>query len=184
MRTQQRLKAYVFLLFCSIIMAALFADPRAGAQDKGGGHKSSFMPVIEEPFEVVQARDKAARPRVMAAARKLLEERYDLRRRVDENVRMTHGKPISVVPTARLKNGVTWEQLANMSPEEVREKGLFPYLPLPHINHAVGGMVFPQMHTKVQPRLERFDMEFDIPEQFLPEFPPAIFLTTRPDLGD
>jgi cytochrome c peroxidase len=27
-------------------------------------------------------------------------------------------------------------------------------------------------------------MDFDIPEHFLPEFPPAIFLTTRPDLGD
>jgi cytochrome c peroxidase len=45
-------------------------------------------------------------------------------------------------------------------------------------------MVFPQMHTKAMPRLELFDMEFDIPEQFLPEFPPAISLTTRPDLGD
>jgi cytochrome c peroxidase len=45
-------------------------------------------------------------------------------------------------------------------------------------------MIFPEMHIKLQPRLERFDMDFDIPEQFLPEFPPAIFLTTRPDLGD
>jgi cytochrome c peroxidase len=71
-----------------------------------------------------------------------------------------------------------------MSPQEIREKGLFPYLPLPHINHAVGGMVFPQMETKVLPRLERFDMDFDLPEHFLPEFPPAIFLITRPDLGD
>jgi cytochrome c peroxidase len=33
-------------------------------------------------------------------------------------------------------------------------------------------------------RLERFDMDFDLPDHFLPEFPPAIFLTTRPDLGD
>jgi cytochrome c peroxidase len=34
------------------------------------------------------------------------------------------------------------------------------------------------------PRLERFDVEFDIPDAFLPEFPPAIFLTSRPELGD
>src|SRR5437868_9168337 len=27
-------------------------------------------------------------------------------------------------------------------------------------------------------------MDFDLPEHFLPEFPAAIFLTTRPDLGD
>jgi cytochrome c peroxidase len=33
-------------------------------------------------------------------------------------------------------------------------------------------------------RLERFDLDFDLPEHFLPEFPPAIFLITRPDLGD
>jgi cytochrome c peroxidase len=45
-------------------------------------------------------------------------------------------------------------------------------------------MVFPQSSIKLLPRLERFDMDFDIPEHFLPEFPPAIFLITRPDLGD
>src|SRR5213596_3802628 len=33
-------------------------------------------------------------------------------------------------------------------------------------------------------RLERFDLDFDLPEHFLPEFPQPIFLTTRPDLGD
>jgi cytochrome c peroxidase len=32
--------------------------------------------------------------------------------------------------------------------------------------------------------LERFDLDFDLPDHFLAEFPPAIFLTTRPDLGD
>ena len=45
-------------------------------------------------------------------------------------------------------------------------------------------MVFPQTEIKQFARLERFDLDFDLPEQFLPEFPPAIFLTTRPDLGD
>jgi cytochrome c peroxidase len=34
------------------------------------------------------------------------------------------------------------------------------------------------------PRLERFDVEFDLPNEFLPEFPPAIFLQNRPELGD
>jgi cytochrome c peroxidase len=32
--------------------------------------------------------------------------------------------------------------------------------------------------------LERFDLDFDLPQHLLPEFPPPIFLTTRPDLGD
>ena len=73
-----------------------------------------------------------------------------------------------------------------MSPDDIRDKGLFPkgYLPLPHPNHGAGGMVFPQHEIKQFARLERFDLDFDLPEQFLPEFPPAIFLTTRPDLGD
>jgi Cytochrome c peroxidase len=34
------------------------------------------------------------------------------------------------------------------------------------------------------PRLQRFDVDFDLPEAFLPEFPPAIFLQSRPELGD
>jgi cytochrome c peroxidase len=186
MNTITRLKSLMVLAFFLAIAVALLVDPRAGAQSnrQKTQQDSSFMPVVEEPFEVVRARDKAARARVMAAARRLLEERYNLTRRVDASVKMTRGKPIPVGPTARLKRGVTFEQLARMSVEEIRDKDLFPYLPLPHISHPVGGMVFPQMHIKAQPRLERFDMEFDIPEHFLPEFPPAIFLTTRSDLGD
>jgi cytochrome c peroxidase len=181
MNSTTRIKLVVIFAFVVVVGLALFAGPRAGAQK---GQDSSFMPVVEEPFEVVLARDKAARARVMAAAKKLLEDRYNLTRRVDQNVKMTRGKPIPVGPTAKLRGGVTWEQLGSMSPDEIREKGLFPYLPLPHVNHPVGGMIFPQVHVKAQPRLERFDMEFDIPDHFLPEFPPAIFLTTRSDLGD
>jgi len=50
-------------------------------------------------------------------------------------------------------------------------------------------MLFPQFHideVKKQTArdLTRFDLDFDIPDAFLPEFPPPIFLTTRPDLGD
>lgn len=186
MNTTTRVKLLVTAAFAITLSLGVFLSPRAGAQNPSqeGGRKSSFMPVIEEPLEVVMRRDKAAKPAVMAAALRLLEARYDLTRRVDPNVKMTRGKPIPVGPTARLKGGVTWEQLGRMSPEEIRSKGLFPYLPLPHVNHPVGGMIFPEMHIKLEPRLERFDMDFDIPEHFLPEFPPAIFLTTRPDLGD
>ncbi len=182
--TTARIKLLVILVFAATVAAALVVGPHANAQKPKEQQQSSFTPVVEEPFEVVLARDKAAKARVMAAARKILEERYNLARRVDQNVKMTRGKPIPVGPTARLQKGATWEQLGGMSPEEIREKDLFPYLPLPHVNHPVGGMVFPQVHVKAQPRLERFDMDFDIPDHFLPEFPPAIFLTTRLDLGD
>ena len=40
------------------------------------------------------------------------------------------------------------------------------------------------MQIKMFPRLQRYDVEFDLPEAFLPEFPPAIFLQNRPELGD
>src|SRR5437588_2960034 len=50
-------------------------------------------------------------------------------------------------------------------------------------------MVFPKFHIdeikKQEDRdLTRFDLDFDLPPHFLPEFPPTIYLTTRPDLGD
>ena len=40
------------------------------------------------------------------------------------------------------------------------------------------------MQIDMFPRLERFDVDFDMPDAFLPEFPPAIFLQNRPELGD
>ena len=175
------LMAFTILL---AMVAAMLVTRQVGAQKQQDPKSSSYTSVIEEPFDVVRARDRAAKAGVMAAHQKLLEERYDLSRHVEESVRMTRGKPIPLGPTAKLKNGVTWEQLGQMSSEEIRDKDVFPYLPLPHVNHPVGGMVFPQSEIKSLPRLERFDMDFDLPDWFLPEFPAAIFLTTRPDLGD
>jgi cytochrome c peroxidase len=181
MTSLKRTKVLVTLVFAVMGAAALLQIPQAGAQNDK--NQSSFTQVVEEPFDVVRKRDKAAKPRVMAEHQKLLDVRYDLSRRVDPAVKMTRGKPIPVGPTARLK-GVTWEQLGRMSPDEIKEKGVFPYLPLPHVSHPVGGMIFPQAEIKLLARLERFDMDFDLPDHFLPEFPPAIFLITRPDLGD
>jgi cytochrome c peroxidase len=131
-------------------------------------------------------KDKADKPTVMARQQKLLEERYILSTRPDSDVTMSRGKPIQVGPTARLPEGMTWERLAEKSCSEMRGKSLFPkgYLPLPHPKHEVGGMLFPQMEIKQLSRVERFDIDFDLPEHFLPEFPPPIYLTTRPDLGD
>jgi cytochrome c peroxidase len=140
----------------------------------------------EDTFAAMMAKDKADKPAVLARQKKLLEERYDLTARPDPKVTMTRGKPVQVGPAARLADGVGWDSLAAMTPQEIREKGLFPkgYLPLPHPKHQAGGMLFPQMEIELLPRVQRFDLDFDLPEHFLPEFPPAIFLTTRPDLGD
>src|SRR5216684_2695882 len=182
--TTQRTKTLMAFSILLAIVAVMLVTRHVRAQKQQDPKPSSYSSVIEEPLDVVRARDKAAKAGVMAAHQKLLEERYDLSRHVDESVRMARGKPIPVGPTARLKNGVTWEQLGRMPPDEIRDKDAFPYLPLPHVNHPVGGMVFPQSEIKLLPRVERFDMDFDLPDWFLPEFPPAMFLTTRKDLGD
>jgi cytochrome c peroxidase len=91
----------------------------------------------------------------------------------------------------KTKAGGGFDALAAMSPADIRAKGLWPdgFLPLPHPNHPEGGMLFPQFlidETKKQTArdLNRFDLGFDLPDHLLPEFPPAIFLTSRPDLGD
>ena len=124
------------------------------------------------------------KPGVTAGQRRLLESRYNLTPRLDPSVKMSRGKPLAVGPTAKLASGTTWESLANLSPDEIRSRGIFPYPSLPHPKHSTGGQVFPQVQIEMFPRLERFDVEFDLPEAFLPEFPPAIFLQSRPELGD
>ena len=153
---------------------------------------SSYAPVvIQEDFETTMARMEAAKPAAMKRQMDLLAERYDLSDRAADGVTMSRGKPVQAGVRVKLSAGVTWEKLAQMTPEDIREKGLFPkgFLPLPHPNHAEGGMVFPQHHIDEIKRQEgrdltRFDLDYDLPEHFLPEYPPPIYLTTRPDLGD
>jgi cytochrome c peroxidase len=135
-------------------------------------------------FQEVMEADVNAKEKVMSDQQTLLATRYDLEPRFDAEARMSRGKPLCVGPTAKLIDGLNWESLAEMSADEIREKKAFPYPSLPHPKHVNGGQVFPEMQLKMFPRLERFDVDFDLPEAFLPEFPPAIFLTNRPELGD
>jgi cytochrome c peroxidase len=127
-----------------------------------------------------------AKPKVMATQHKLLESRYRLEPKLDPMAKMSRGKPLVLGPTARLPEGMTWEALAAMTPAEIQKKDVFPYKALPHPAQGggLGGQVFPQMQIKMFPRLERYDVDFDLPEAFLPEFPPAMFLQNRPELGD
>jgi len=177
-----------FVLIAAPWLLAQQPPAQKGAAARGKTSYDQIAPALlgQETFAAVMAKDKADKPAVMARQKKLLEERYDLTPKTDQKVKMSRGKPIPVGPTARLPQGVTWDQLAATASDEIRDKGNFPkgYLPLPHPKHEAGGMLFPQMEIKQLKRLERFDLDFDLPEHFLPEFPPAIFLTTRPDLGD
>jgi cytochrome c peroxidase len=135
-------------------------------------------------LQQIMQQESAAKPKVRDAQRQLLDTRYNLAPRLDPAAKMSRGKPLCVGPTARLAQGASWDALAQMAPAEIRRQKLFPYPSLPHPLHANGGQTFPQMQIEMFPRLERFDVDFDLPEPFLPEFPPAIFLNNRPELGD
>ncbi|HSG70277.1 MAG TPA: cytochrome B6, partial [Planctomycetaceae bacterium] len=161
----------------------------ASAQD---APPSSYAPVVErETFKETVERMSAAKPEIMQRQMELLKLRYDLSNRPAEGVTMDRGKAVQAGVRVKLTQGTSWQQLAEMSPDEIREQGLWPkgFLPLPHPNHPEGGMVFPKFHIdeikKQEARdLTRFDLDYDLPDHFLPEFPPPIYLTTRPDLGD
>jgi cytochrome c peroxidase len=86
---------------------------------------------------------------------------------------------------------VTFDQLAQMTPDAISEGSLLPagFLPLPHVKQATGGQVFPnnQIDTikdRESRSLRRFDVDFDLPDHVTPEFPPPVYLTTHPELGD
>lgn len=153
---------------------------------------TSYAPVdITEPFTSIMARMKAAKPDIEKKHSSLLEERYDLSDRPAHGVTMSGGKAVQEGIRVKLPAGVTWEKLASMTPGEIEEKSLFPkgFFPLPHPNHPEGGMVFPkpvitEILKQEQRDLTRFDLDFDLPDHLLAEFPAPIYLTTRPDLGD
>lgn len=142
-------------------------------------------------FDALMRAKQAEKAEVEDRQAGLLAQRYDLSDNPSSELHMTRGKPVQAGVRVRLPEGQTWDSLAALSPEEIRMRDLFPagFMPLPHPKQPEGGMVFPRSHIDEVMRqtgrdLTRFDLDFDLPEQFLPETPAAIFLTTRPDLGD
>ncbi|MHC4455779.1 MAG: cytochrome B6 [Planctomycetota bacterium] len=175
------------IIVCSLIITVAFTYATVAK-----AKQSSYAPVvITEDFDSIMARMKAAKPEVMKRQMDLLSKRYDLSNRPAEGVTMSRGKAVQEDVRVKLPEAMTWQTLAEMTLDEIREKDLFPkgFLPLPHPNHREGGMVFPQfvideINNQEGRDLTRFDLDFDLPDHFLPEFPAAIYLTTRLDLGD
>lgn len=159
---------------------------------KGPRGLTSYMPIaIDQPFAARMSQDVAAKPGIEREHQALLNERYDLGDHPAHGVTMERGKPLQEGVRVKLPSGVTWEQLAAMSPGDIRERGLWPkgFLPLPHPLHSTGGFVFPKDEIDAMKRqdgrdLTRFDIDFDLPERFLAAFPPSMYLVSRPDLGD
>ena len=154
---------------------------------------NSYAPVDDrETFDAVKTRLEKDRSAVESRFKSLLGERYDLADKpVDSVASSGRKKPIQGGVRVKLPEDVTWQQLSTMSPDDIRSKGLWPagFYPLPHEKQIEGGMLFPHFHIEKMREqdnrdLARFDVSYQLPDHFLPEYPPAIFLTTRPDLGD
>ncbi len=153
---------------------------------------ATYRPLPTVPPSVVRRNDEAAKSGVMARQQALLRERYDLADRPLGTVKMSGGrKAVQTGVRVKLKSGTSWDELAQLTPEQIRERDLLPagFMPLPHVKQLTGGQVFPQeeidsIRNFEQRDLKRFDVDFDLPEHLTPEFPAPIFLTTRPELGD
>ena len=166
----------LFYIVISFITSLLFSNTSIAA---------------EEDFNSLVKRLQADKPKFAKRQQNLLNERYDLADRMVQGVTMSRGKGVQAGVRVKLPAGTSWEKLASLSPEEIKNKNLWPagFLPLPHPHHEAGGMIFPRFlidETKKQTDrdLTRFDLDFDLPNHLLPEFPAPIYLTTRPDLGD
>src|SRR6202011_3431563 len=150
----------------AVVVAFGFAYAQQGPRGK-----SSYMPVeITEPFSAIFTRLSAQKPEVTREHMALLNERYDLSNRPAAGVTMDRTKPVQEGVRVKLTAGTTWDSLAGMTPEQIRDRNLFPpgFLPLPHPKHVEGGMVFPRFLINEIKRQEardltRFDVDFDIP---------------------
>lgn len=195
------------LMWIVLIVAAagayvgLIAQTRDGASRGARGdfalppevdEDQSYMEVVlERPFGETFQMESDLKDKVMAEQEELLSRRYDLRDDPSDVAMSAGRKRVQRGVRVKLPEGATWENLAQMSPAEIREQGLWPegFRPLPHAKHVTGGMVFPEeqiegIREAEQRDLSRFDVAFDLPAHLLPEFPPPIFLSNRPDLGD
>jgi len=194
MRRKQFKRMITLSLLTGVLSVSLTTALKSQEPDKAKPvlPAQTYMPVVsDKPFEEVMQGDVAEKPDVMQKQQSLFEQRYDLSDQPSD-VKMSAGrKAVQEGVRVRLSEGVTWEQLSAASPERIKETNSFPYgfRPLPHTKHPTGGQVFPKLQIDAIQKLEsrdlsRFDIDFDLPDHLTPEFPPPIFLSNRPDLGD
>jgi len=151
----------------------------------GRGASSWTSPQLGMPFAQWLAKHEAQKPQVMERVRSYMAGRYDFHGRAIEGATMSGGKAIPRGPVARLADGIaSFEALAQLGEDEIRRRDIFPYLPLAHPLQTTAHMLFPPSWVKAHPEHERIDVDFDIPQAYLPEFPAPMFLTTHKELGD
>ncbi|MGD8817557.1 MAG: cytochrome C, partial [Acidobacteriota bacterium] len=153
----------------------------------GGYSGSSYTtPDLPMPWDEWLSFNRDRKPSLMADVRAYMNSRYDFSGKPIPGVLMSGGwKPVMAGPVARLPEGImSWEELAALSADEIRERELFPYLPLAHPIQSTAHMLFPQSWVMAHPEHARIDVDFDIPDPYLPELPPPMFLSTHKELGD
>ncbi|HZN57667.1 MAG TPA: cytochrome C [Planctomycetota bacterium] len=151
----------------------------------GKGRSSWGSPVLPVPFREWVERHRVQKPQLMADVRTYMAGRYDWSGKTVPGATMTGGKPIPLGPIARLDRSIdTFEALAQLTPEEIKKRDVFPFKPLAHPLATTAHMVFPETWIKAHPEHLRMDVDLDIPEPYLPEFPPPLFLTIHKELGD
>src|SRR5687768_5774379 len=83
---------------------------------------TSFRPLPTMPFTRAMEIDEALKPQVMERQRATLEARYDLSDRPMPGVMMSGGRrAVQDGVRVRLPGGQTWDGLANMTAQQVRD---------------------------------------------------------------
>ena len=151
----------------------------------GRGTSSFSSPVLPMRWDQWQEFHRKQKPGLMKDVRSYMERRYDFHGETIPGQQMSGGKPVMRGPVARLpKKVASFEELGALSPEEIKDRDLFPYKPLAHPLQTTAHMVFPKSWTVAHPQHERIDVDHDFPDAYLPEFPPPMFLSTHLELGD
>jgi len=151
----------------------------------GRGATSFNTPVLPMRFEQWVEFHARQKPQLMDDLRAYMAGRFDFSGAPIPGAFMSGGKPVMQGPVARLPEGVaTYEQLASMPAHAIRQRDCFPYKPLAHPLQSTAHMLFPPEWIKAHPEHQRIDVDMDLPTDYLPEFPPPLFLTTHRELGD
>src|SRR5262249_4906693 len=141
----------------------------------GQGDNSWGTPNLPMPWGEWVTSMAEQKPLLMADVKAYMSERFDFGQRAIPGATRSGGNPILPGPIARLPHQVqSWEELSQMSAEEIRKTDIFPFKPLAHPLQTTAHMVFPATWVKAHPEHERIDLDHDIPESYLPEFPPPM----------
>src|SRR5215218_3646269 len=113
-----------FTAACSIFALATAVF---GAEPDPLPPDTTYRPLPTMPFSRAMEIDEALKPQVMERQRSMLDARYDLADRPMAGVMMSGGRrPVQDGVRVRLPAGQTWDSLANLSAQQIRESDFLP----------------------------------------------------------